>query len=323
MSTALVIALISVGVLLLLWVLINARTSRPDGALERVHPYREMMAYIMPTRAESVVFFDVHVPADALLSYVREAREHFPCDITHCLVAACAIALHHPDGARMNRFVVGRRVYRRKGVWLSFSMKRKKLDRAAKLAVVKEQARGEDTFRGLCERIHGKIDVERSERKTYADKEFDLFLKLPRAVLDRSYRLLRWLDYHNCLPASFIENDALFTSVFVANLGSLGMDAGYHHLYEWGNCPLFVTAGAIADRPVVEVGDDGESEIAVRKTLHLRITYDERIDDGLSARFGIAVLRAVLENPREYLGCLAADGSDARPLRRSEPDSAS
>lgn len=309
MSLPVIIGAAIVGAALVLWLALNLKTSRPDGTLERVHPYREMMAYIMPTRSESVVFFDTEVCADALLDYVRAAREHFPCDITHCLVAACGIALHSEQGASMNRFVVGRRLYRRKGVWLSFSMKRKKLDRTAKLAVVKQQVHGSDTFRDLCRRIEGAIDVQRSPVKTYADKEFQLFLRLPRPVLERSFRLLKWLDYHNCLPAAFMANDPLFTSVFVANLGSLGMDAGYHHLYEWGNCPLFLTAGKIVERPVVEDG-----AVVVRRVLPLRITYDERIDDGLNARFGLEILRAVLEDPRRYLGCLADDGSDARPL---------
>ena len=213
----------------------------------------------------------------------------------------------------MNRFAVGRRIYQRKGVWTSFSMKRKKLDREAKLAVVKERAQANDTFRVLCQRINDKIGIERSDTRTYADREFDLFTKLPRPVLDRSFRLLKWLDYHNCLPGSFIANDTLFTSVFIANLGSLGMAAGYHHLFEWGTCPLFVMAGRIEPRPVVENG-----ELVVRDMMHLRFTYDERIDDGLNARFGLDAVRTVLENPRAYLGCVAEDGSDAWPMARGE-----
>ena len=41
--------------------------------------------------------------------------------------------------AAMNRFVVGRRLYQRDGVWITFSMKPKKLDKKAKLAAVKMQ----------------------------------------------------------------------------------------------------------------------------------------------------------------------------------------
>lgn len=284
------------ALLVLVWLLLEWKTSRSDGTLLKVHPYRTMMTYIMPTRNESVVYFDSYVRADRLLAFVRETRESFHCDITHCVVAACAQALHTPEGSRMNRFAVGRRLYQRNGVWVSFSMKRKKLDREAKLAVVKEQSREGEGFAALCARINDKIGVERSDKRTYADKEFDLFLKLPRPILDRAFRFFKWLDYHNCLPASFIENDVMFTSVFIANLGSLNMAAGYHHLYEWGTCPLFVMVGRIEARPVVEDG-----EVVVREMMHLRYSYDERIDDGLSARFALERVQAILESPRDYL----------------------
>ena len=50
---------------------------------------------------------------------------------------------------------------------------------------------------------------------------------------------MRWLDYHNLLPPSFIENDPLYASAVIANVGSLDLPPGYHHLYEWGNCGWF------------------------------------------------------------------------------------
>ena len=87
------------------------------------------------------------------------------------------------------------------------------------------------------------------------------------------------------------------------------MRAGFHHLYEWGNCPLFMMVGKIEDRPVVEDG-----KVVVQKTMHIRWTYDERIDDGLTSSYGMAAARKLLENPYEYLGCIKEDGSDVRAL---------
>ena len=77
----------------------------------------------------------------------------------------------------------------------------------------------------------------------------------------------------------------------------------------WIRVGLFLMAGQIEERPVVEDG-----QVVPRKTLHIRWSYDERIDDGLTSRFGIESVKRALENPREYLGCLAEDGNDARPL---------
>ncbi len=101
----------------------------------------------------------------------------------------------------------------------------------------------------------------------------------------------------------------MYTSAFIANLGSLGMPAGYHHLYEWGTSSLFVMVGRIEERAVVENG-----QVVIRKILPTRYSYDERIDDGLSAAYGMQTLKRVLENPARELGCLADDGSDAHPM---------
>ena len=50
------------------------------------------------------------------------------------------------------------------------------------------------------------------------------------------------------------------------------------------------------------------------KQMHVRWSYDERIDDGLSANYGIQSVKRALENPYQYLGCLKDDGSDSRAL---------
>jgi len=210
----------------------------------------------------------------------------------------------------MNQFVVGRRLYRRKHRQITFSMKRKKLDKKAKLSAVKLEMENGETFEGLCERINGNIKVERSDKKTYLDKELGFFNMVPRPIMNGAVTFLNWLDYHNLLPyGAFIKGDAMYTSCFIANLGSLGMGAAYHHLYEWGNCPLFLMFGKIEDRAVVVDG-----KVIVRKTMHLRWSYDERIDDGLSSSHGMAAVKRALEDPEEWLGCLAEDGSDAKPL---------
>ena len=291
-----------------LWALLNMKTSRSDGTLiKKVHAYRTMLGYIMPTRNESVVYFDTYVNAEQLVEYIPRARERFHCDVTHTLVAACNFGLI--DAPQMNTFISGRRLYRRKGAQVTFSMKRQKLNRKAKLSAVKREVDGTLTFRELCERINSHIHVERSDKKTHADKELGFFSSWPRPLLRAGIGAVRLLDYYNILPHSFIKNDGMYTSCFIANLGSVGMDPGYHHLYEWGNCPLFMMVGRLHDRPVVKDG-----QVVPQKTLHVRWSYDERIDDGLSARFGIDSVKKVLENPFEYLGCLAEDGSDAKPI---------
>jgi len=284
------------GSLFLLWVLVNLKTSRPDGTLiKKVHPYRKIMQFIMPSRMESVVLFDLPVRVDPLLKFIEARRSTCPTTVNDCIVAALGDAMRTVP--EMNRFVSGRRLYQRDKVLISFSMKRKKLSKKARISLVKLHIKEDMSLDDMIAAVHDKVGVERSGEKTHADKEYAFFNAIPRPVLNWGVKFLMWADYQNLLPRSFVEPDPCYSSAILANLGSLKMRAGYHHLFEWGNCHAFVMAGAIEERPIVVDG-----EIQVAKILPIRFTYDERIDDGLTARHGIDVIRRTLENPDMYLG---------------------
>jgi len=302
---------ITLGVLVVLWLLAQLKTSRPDADAVRTHPFRRIMFFIMRNRNESIVYFDEKIDARPLLAYLDKARPKLDANITHCIVAAGEIGL--AANPRLNRFVAGKRLYQRRGRFLSFSMKRRSLQadgvHKEKLATVKIESSKSRTFAEFVSEVNDQITVNRSGEKTYADKEFALFNALPRPVFEIATALVRWLDYNNLLPNFFIEGDPLYTSMFIANLGSIGMDPGFHHLYEYGNCPLFCMVGRIKDELRMEDG-----EVVAVPILHLRYSYDERIDDGLTGRNGIRAMSRVLADPVRWLGCIADDDSDVQPL---------
>ena len=279
-------------VVILLWILLDCKTSRSDGVyIKKIHPYRRLMPFVMLSRNESVVYFDMEIQAEALQDYIKNRPD---INFSHCIVGATALTLiQNPE---LNRFVSGNRVYQRKEVVLSFSMKRKKKESRSKIAVVKQAIDPKHSFDSLCQTIAEQIDVERSDTVTYADKEFQLFGLVPRFALRFFVWFFKLLDHYNLLMPSFIENDGLYCSAFIANLGSLGMRPGYHHLYEWGNCPLFIMCGALEDKLVLEEG------VVKKKTiLPLRFSFDERINDGLTARYAMNSLKYILEHPKLFL----------------------
>ncbi len=283
---------------------------RADGDLvQRIHPYRRMLSFMMPGRNEAICFYDDYVEADALLDYIQRARKTFDTDvnITHCLVAAAYIALR--EVPQMNHFVVGKRLYMRKHQDVTFTMKRKKLDQKAKLGAGKLRYQEGESFESLCRRINKKIGNERSGKKTYTDKELNVMTALPRPLLSGAMAAVRILDANNLLPGSFIDNDSFYTNMVIANLGSLGMGAAFHHLYEYGTCPLFLMVGKVEDRPVVVDG-----KVVPQKTMHLRWSYDERIDDGLTSFTGMQSFRRTLENPDTWLGKIEV----AKPKKNSK-----
>lgn len=299
-------ATISLILFFLIWCFLQLKTSRPDGVLvKKLHPYRRLLSYIQPEASSSVVYFDEYIKAENLIKFLEEVKVKRDLDVTHCLVFAGGISL--VKNPQMNRFVKGYRLYQRKGQFITFTMKRKKLNKKSKVSAVKMRIDPETTLHELSDKIHGKINVERSNKKTSFDVEASLFFKLPRPLMVFALKMANTLDYYNLLPNFMIKSDAMYTSAFIANLGSLGMKSGYHHLYDWGTCPHFITVGKVFDRPVVRDG-----QVTFEKSMNIRFSYDERIEDGLSAYQGIKAILRVLEEPEKYLSSLKEDSSQAK-----------
>ena len=286
------------------------KTSRPDGTLLKIHPYRRLMFFIMPTRTESQVFYEEQIRAENLEAYLEKSREAFGGNVAHATAAAFNMGI--VGTPKLNRFVSGRRLYQRDGRWVTFSIKRSTTDGNAKVAIVKLPMQDEETYAQFCTRVNQKINLNRSGAKTYADREYAFFDALPRLFLVMAASFAKTLDYYNLLPKFFIDGDGMYASGAIANLGSMKMDAGFHHLYEWGNCPIFVMVGEVHDKPVVEDG-----QVVAGRVMNVRFTYDERVEDGLAARLGFDIMLDALADPERWLGCLNSDAAQHRTMVES------
>jgi len=270
---------------------------RSDGRLARVAPYRRMMPFLMPGRNESAVYFeqtlDLSRTGPWLEAWNRTDRGH--ATLFHLVLHALATVLR--DRPQLNRFVVGRRIFDRKDVEISFAAKKAFRDDAP-LATVKRRFDPAEDFAAMVADLGREVVEAKSDKKSQVDKELSVFLRLPGIVLAAAVRLLHFLDRLGLAPRSLTDSDPMYASAFVANLGSLKLEAAYHHLYEHGNCPLFVTIGRIAPRPFVEPG----AGVELRPSAVLKYTYDERVEDGFYAAQALALLQQRLEDPASWLG---------------------
>jgi hypothetical protein len=266
---------------------------RPDGQVAAEVPgYRRFMPALMPSRNGSIVFFEREVEVAAAERFVAEARAAHP-DLHPTLFHLVLWSLgrmfdRHPH---LNRFLAGGRLYDRDGVWISFTVKTALSDEGT-LAEVKHRCDPDQTFADFVREIESSVAAARAGVEAPTDKELDLFLYLP-PLLRRGVVLLAGLgNALNLLPRSFIEGDPFFASAFVTNLGSVGIDAAYHHLYEYGTIPVFCTVGLVHDAVVARKGKP-----AVARVATLKFSYDERIEDGLYAAHAVHYLCSLLEDP--------------------------
>jgi len=273
---------------------------RFDGRPADVPPYRRMMQFLMRGRNEAAVYFEQTLDLTRTLPWieqwnVRHAAAGRRATIFHVLLHALGATLH--ERPRLNRFAVGRKLYDRDGVYVSFSAK-KRMDDDAPLATIKRRFEPGESFAQMMEGLTSDVGDARSDKKSTIDRELDLLLRLPAPVLDRVVGLLHRLDAFGLAPRALLDSDPMYASAFVANLGSIKIDAAYHHLYEHGNCPLFVALGQVTRTPVV--ADDGM--VTARPTVLIRYTYDERVEDGLYCAHALDRLRRRVEDPSTSIG---------------------
>jgi hypothetical protein len=267
--------------------------SRPDGRPARdVPPYRRLMPFLMRSVSESVVYFDLPVDVTRTRQFLERFNAEHPDTrgtLFHVVLWSAVKTLH--ERPRLNRFVAGGRLWERDGIWISYSAK-KRLDDESPVIVLKRRFEPGEPFVEMMRGFYSGLSEGRSDKKSHVDKEIGAVLSLPAPGLRALIRLSKAADAIGLLPKSLIDNDPLYSSLFIANLASLKMDAGYHHLYEYGNIPIFCVIGQIKDEPVVDGG-----KLTTRPIANLRFTYDERVEDGLYAQRSLEILRRYVEDP--------------------------
>ncbi len=249
--------------------------------------------YLMPNRTENEAFILEQIDLTNILSYLEKKNAEQPeykYTIFHVITAALAKAITLRP--KMNRFIKGRRIYERNELTFAFVVKKKFADEAHE-ALAFLSFDKDCTIDVVHDRIMKEIYECRSEKLDNSTAGMDMLLKLPRPVLKVLIGILNILDYHGRVPLSLIKTDPNYASVFMSNLGSIGLKAGYHHLNNWGTNSIFVTIGEKAMRPIY----DADGNAAIRPVLELGLTLDERIADGYYYAKTVKLVKHLLQNP--------------------------
>ncbi len=271
------------------------------------------MPYLMRTRTESVVLHDSVYRIAAARAWLRAYNRSHAAHATlfDLFVYACGQALH--ARRELNRFVSGGRLYQRRGVQFSFVVKREMSD-AGVGTTVKVDMLAAEPFEAFVARLARAIDEARS-RDLAVDKETELVVMLPGALVRALVAAARWLDAWNLYPRFMTAHDPMYASVFLANLGSAGISDAYHHLYEYGTVSIFGAMSAVRRMPFV----DGDRVVAC-EGLAIRWTFDERIHDAFYAARSLAIVQRILEDPTGHLGAPDAEHVRSPATDVAEPE---
>ncbi len=269
---------------------------RSDGApVPGLPAVRRIMPFLMPSKAESVVLHDVVYDLSRARPWLKAYNRAHPDRATlfHLFAYACTRALQlRPD---LNRFVAGGRIYERNEVSFAFVAKEEMSDRAA-MVTIKIVVPPGDPFPEFVRRMTAAVERGRAGSRGI-DREVSLVMRLPGPLIRFAVWLAKALDAWNLLPDFFTRDDPMFSSVFLANLGSAGVSDVFHHLYEYGTTAIFGTLSAPKRMPFVE-----HDTVVAREGVGVRFTFDERINDGFYAARSLAIARRIVEDPERWLG---------------------
>ncbi len=264
--------------------------------LVKVPSYRTLMGYIMPRRSDAAVFLEIDADVSETIKVIEEYNKKSEVKITIFYVFLYSLLKGLIKYPELNRYVRGKKTYQRSEISIAFSMKVEKTVEAP-MREVKLRFSKDMGFSDFVKYIHTSIENARSGGKLDADSKSEIFSKIPRLLLMLAVKIVYLLDFFSLLPDSFTGDDPFYSSVFVTNLGSIGIDSVFHHLYEYGNCSFFINIGTIYKKPVVDESD----KIVPKNVLPIRITFDERIADGFTASRGLLYMKYVIENIGSYL----------------------
>ena len=192
----------------------------------------------------------------------------------------------------LNRFIRGQRVWTRKNVEVSLTIK-KEMSLESPDTVVKITLPPSATLADVYEALNHEIVSYRENPGGDFDETARFFTKFPGLLFKFTVAALRFLDYFGLMPKFIAKVSPFHCSYFITSMGSLGIPPIYHHLYDFGSCPVFFSFGT--KRRAYELDSQG----IVKKKSYLDFTFvlDERICDGYYYASALRMLKNIIKNP--------------------------
>ena len=265
---------------------------RSDGKeLKNVDALFRLIPNIMMERDDSQVYFNQDVPITAIDNYIDEkAKEGIKLTLLDIVFAAVVRII--AERPKLNRFAINGRIYARNDITTCITIK-KSLSDESEETNLKLYFKGTES---LFE-VHDKLQKAIAENKKLSnqnniDKAAKLLSKIPSGFLKLVINLIKRFDKRGHLPKSLINVSPFHTSAFITNVGSLGIDSIYHHLYNFGTTSMFFAIGRKKKSYVFE-----DDEIQEERCVNIAFVGDERICDGYYYAHSFRNLSRYLQHP--------------------------
>ena len=268
------------------------RKKKDQRRVKTIPPINVISPFIMNDRIGSMNLMKDSITVSKLEQYIKEKQQAGMTNISmmHVLIAAYVrLVSQRPQ---INRFIRGQRIWTRRSVEIALTIK-KEMTLESPDTVVKVTYEPDATTEDVYNKLNEAIEGYRNDPGGDFDNVAGVLSYVPAIVLRGVIGLLRGLDYFGLLP-KFLQGVSPFhCSMFITSMGSLGIPPIYHHLYNFGTCPVFLAFGA--KKREYKVRPDG----SVYKDSSVSFTFalDERICDGYYYASCFKLYKAILKDP--------------------------
>ena len=260
--------------------------------VKTISPMSAVIPFIMVNRTGSQNFISDSVDIEKVEKYIKEKQAQGMQNISMMHVMIAAYIRLVSQRPALNRFIRGQRVWTRKNVEVSLTIK-KEMSLDSPDTVVKITLPPSATLEDVYTALNNEIVSYRANPGGDFDDTARAFTRLPGLIFKFAVASLRFLDYFGLMPKAIAKVSPFHCSYFITSMGSLGITPIYHHLYDFGSCPVFFSFGA--KRRTYEIDNTG----LVRRRQYMDFTFvlDERICDGYYYASALKLLKNILKNP--------------------------
>ena len=269
---------------------------RKDGRLiHSLAPFYKFMPYIMPTKNDACNQFEDCIEITDTDRWLRQKRleGYKGLGYLHLFIAAYVRMVSMRPG--INRFVAGRRIYARNNIEVVLTVRRT-MSTTSNETTIKAVFAPTDTIFDVYRKMNEKIDeIKYGGEDNNTEQVAGALLKLPRFLLRFAIGCLRVMDYFGIIPQKLLDASPFHGSMIITDMGSLGIPPIVHHLYDFGNLPIFVAFGCKYRKNEVQL----DGTVVQRKYIDYTVNTDERICDGFYYATALKHLKRLLSHPEQ------------------------
>lgn len=248
---------------------------RTDGRkIKTIGPFFRVIPHVMKDRSDSHVYYTQDLPIKSLDEYIAK-KEQEGIRMSYMNIIYAALVRLLAEKPALNRFVMDGRTYARHGITISLAIK-KEMTEEIEETTVKLPFTGAENIFEIKEKLDSAIEQNKElSAENSTDKLAKLLSLVPNWLFKFIVNMLIFLDKYGMMPKAVISASPFHTSAFLTNVGSLGIDAIYHHIYNFGTTGIFLAMGKKKKSYIYE-----DDNIIQEKTISLAWVADERICDG-------------------------------------------